>query len=165
MRKALVLTGLASTTVYNTLQSTDRSRAALVISSKILPALKKLEPLFDIPDFKYIGLMAVYASKNFVNRSDVLNLEAETVSLIAPTALASQFAKGDLTEDELVAASDVFLVDRNGPRDQENNGSISVSPSAEFGYGRQQNPGRLTIYSSGLRRQCGSFQVRPNFHS
>jgi len=113
--ESIVLLGpLALDTVFNTLRTTARERAATVVTSEALPALKSLVAAIGTTDvFPRLAVTVVYGSKNLAGQSDVLNLKAEAVTIIAPRLLLLGFSKGELTEDEVVEKSDIFLMDRD----------------------------------------------------
>ncbi len=113
-QRTLLITGVALLTVYNTLKSSTKQRAALVISSAILSSLKAFTRA-DLPsDLKHIGMAVVFGSKDFSNPSSVLNLKPEMVALITPLDIAKRFVEeGSITQEQLVAASAVFMADRD----------------------------------------------------
>jgi hypothetical protein len=110
----LVLTGLASDNVYNTLNSTSRSRASQVLSGSVLPALKQLEPALSIDGLKFCSVSATYGSKNFADRTE-LSLRGEAVTAVLSVDQVRKYAAGELADDDVVATADIYLVDRDDP--------------------------------------------------
>lgn len=108
----VVVTGITSTVAYNTLRMTARERAAEATRSMILPSLKAFAPFAAASDVKFYGMSVVYGSQNFADKS-VLSTKAETVSVVVPAALCQKFITGELTEDELLAAADIYVADRD----------------------------------------------------
>jgi hypothetical protein len=112
----LIIGALASDTVYNTLNSTSRSRAAKVLTATILPALKECGEKIEPNAFNAVGILALYGSKKFVDSSSVLNLKPEALTFIVPTDLLRRFASSQLAEDDLVEKADIYLMDRDSPQ-------------------------------------------------
>ncbi|MCC6476768.1 hypothetical protein IT157_06890 [bacterium] len=109
----VILTGLATETVFNTLRSTARSRAGKVIQSISIATLKKFVKSFRDTEIDRLGVCVVYGSKDFSNDSDVLNLEPEVVAIVSPKHQLIDFLEGRVSEDSLVASSTIYLSDRD----------------------------------------------------
>lgn len=109
----LIVTGIASNDVYNTLKTTARSRAAKIVESMILPSLEKFYDALDTTDIRKFGMMVTYGSKNFAKKSDVLNLEAEVIAFIVDMDACKRFVDAEITDEELVNLSDVYVSDRD----------------------------------------------------
>lgn len=112
-KKCVIMTDMASSSVYNTLRSTSSSRASKVLTSCFIPKVKYLYQAFESTDFAYFGFTIVYGSKDFSEKSDALNLKAEMLAFVAPRDKCKQFIEGSLTESEFVEGCDVFLTDRD----------------------------------------------------
>lgn len=109
---SLVISGVVSDNVYNTLKLTSKQRAAEVIATYILPALKTLANNFTNKEIKYFGMSCVYGSKDFGD-DDPNATKGEFVSFLAPSRLIKKYASSDITEDELINAADIFISDRD----------------------------------------------------
>jgi mannose/fructose-specific phosphotransferase system component IIA len=113
-KKCVILTDLASSSVYNTLRSTSMVRASKVLTSCLIPKVKFLFEAFEKADIDYLGMTIVYGSKDFASEeSDALNLKAEMLAFVAPKEKCKQFAEGAITESEFVAVCDAYLCDRD----------------------------------------------------
>jgi len=112
-RKYVFLTDLASETVYNTLRSTSKSRAATVLTSCLLPKLSQVYDALKSTEFDYFAFTIIYGSKDFLDNSDALNLKAEMLGLVVQKDKCKDFINGEITESEFLQASDVYICDRN----------------------------------------------------
>lgn len=112
MAISLIISGVFIDKVYNTLKLTSRQRATKVVTTYLLPALKHCAENFNGSEIKYFGITAVYGSKDALNES-ALATEAEYVALIVPASLIKKFASGEITEDELLKAADIYVSDRD----------------------------------------------------
>lgn len=108
----VVLSTFMSTKVYNTIQLTARARASTVFHDNAMPILRAMGRADGVEGVTCIGVSISYGSKNFLDRS-VMATKGETLVVLAPLAVARQFAGGDLTEDDLLAKADVYLADRD----------------------------------------------------
>ena len=88
----LLVTGVVSTTNYNTLRMTARERAVEALRSMILPSLKAFASFTAATDVKFYGMTVVYGSQDFSDRS-VLSTKAETVTLIVPAPLCRSLSR------------------------------------------------------------------------
>lgn len=84
-----------------------------MISSDLLPMLPALKPATTNTDISAIGVVLTYGSRNFLRENDVVDLKAESVTLVMPRESLAKFLDSAISEDELVAASKTFLVDRD----------------------------------------------------
>jgi hypothetical protein len=113
---SLIVTGLASENVYNTIQLSSRQRASSILQSMILPSLRYFTSAKLDSNVMRYGMCVLYGSKNFVDRS-ALNLQPEMLAFIAPADLCRKFVAGEVTEDDLVGAADIYLSDRDSSTD------------------------------------------------
>jgi hypothetical protein len=102
-------TGVLSKNVYNTLLSTPKSRAAQVTSTIVLPALTHLCSTFLLTEVAYVGIVVTYRSRDFSDRFDTGASEAVTV--IVAQDRCKKFLAGEITDDELLSQSYVYLED------------------------------------------------------
>jgi len=109
-----LVTGVGSPTVYNTLRTTPKSRAAKIISSKILPEMQAFYDFFKDSDINYCGMTVIYGSQDFSDKSiSGVSLKAEVVTLIVSSDNCKKFVEGVITEDQLIDLSDIYLKDRD----------------------------------------------------
>jgi len=113
---SLIVTGLASENVFNTLRSTPRQRASKVLQSIVLPSLRYLVSAKLDSEISRIGICVLYGSKDFAEE-DAMNLKAEMLGFVAPSDLCTKYIAGEITEDELVNAADIYLSDRDSSFD------------------------------------------------
>jgi hypothetical protein len=97
--------------VYNTIQLTSKQRATRVMTGYILPELASIAEAFPGEEIKYYGMTCIYGSKDFTDKSKFA-LRGEFVGFIAPSKIIKQYIAGDITEDDLVSASSIFISDR-----------------------------------------------------
>jgi hypothetical protein len=108
----LVVSGIATETVYNTQRSTGRSRAVKALTNMILPSLETLIRADLHKATKYFALCAVYGSKDFSDEGEALNQMAESTVFVAKASQCARFVAGEISEDELVDGADIYLRDR-----------------------------------------------------
>ncbi|MDD1778224.1 MAG: hypothetical protein LUQ65_08655, partial [Candidatus Helarchaeota archaeon] len=109
-----LVTQVYSNKIYNILSTTSKTRASKIISSMILPSMKAFREAFKNTKIKYYGMLVAYGSKDFSKAEyEVLDLQAEVVSLIVSAQNCKKFVEGVLTDDEFVAASEIYSVDRD----------------------------------------------------
>jgi hypothetical protein len=108
--KCVILSDLASSSIYNTLRSTSNSRAARVLTSCVIPKIRFLYKAFEQTDFNYFGITFYYGSEDFTRS---VNLEAEMFTFIFSRDKCKLFINGKITESEFVEESEVFLTDRD----------------------------------------------------
>lgn len=112
-KKCVILTDMASPTMYNTIRTTSRSRAAKVLTSCLIPNVSYLYEAFEKSDIAFLGLTIVFGSKDFSVKSDVMNLKPEMLAFVCPREKCKQFIEGIITESEFIDASDVYITDRD----------------------------------------------------
>ena len=112
----MAFNGVGIDTVFNTLRTTARSRAANIFEKVVVPAVKKLAGAKSCsatcPVDGYI-LVVTYGSKDFSKRSDVLNLEAEALLVLAPAQDARQLAANLMDTESFLERCIIFLSDRD----------------------------------------------------
>jgi len=111
--KCVILSDLASSSIYNTLMSTSNSRAAKVLTSCVIPKIRFLYKAFEQTDFNYFGITFYYGSKDFSISTNSANLEAEMLIFIFSRDKCQLFINGLITESEFVEESETFLTDRD----------------------------------------------------
>jgi formylmethanofuran:tetrahydromethanopterin formyltransferase len=108
--KLFLIKGIASTDIYNTLRLTSRQRASKIITTRIIPSLKSLNPILN-KEFDFIGFGVVFGSKDFSDKS-ALPLKEDYVFFISTKSKIIDFNNNKITEDELIQSADVYISDR-----------------------------------------------------
>lgn len=111
--KSVIIINLFIDNLYNTLKLSSKQRAAKVITAYILPSLKSIAEAFPEEEIKYYGMTCIYGSKDFSSKNSMLSNKAEFVGFIAPSKVTLKFIAGDITEDEMINAADIFISDRD----------------------------------------------------
>lgn len=111
----LAIPGATSSDVFNTLKLTAKQRAQRVLSDKLLPAIKNIgeSTLANLKGIKYLSLSFTYGSKNFIEKSNILNLKAEHLVVVFPVDLCKKFVANVITQEELLNGSHFYLSDRD----------------------------------------------------
>ena len=109
----VVFTGLVSNAVYDSYSHTARTRAQVVAEGLLLPILKMLGPFAASSRCGYLGVAAYYPTSAYDTVLDV----PEMLMIVSPTDECSKFSKDEITEDDLLENSDVFLADIDTPSD------------------------------------------------
>lgn len=109
---SFIITGTYIDNVYNTLKFTSRQRASQVITSYIIPSIKKIAKSFNGEEIKYFGMTCVYGSRDF-SESITLSTKPEFIAFLAPMKIINKYIAGDITEDSLIESSEIFVCDRD----------------------------------------------------
>ena len=107
---ALVVTSVESDRVFNVQRSDAKSRAAEMVSL-LLPSLRRLSERVSDPDVQYYGMAVLYGARDFSDPDS--RAEAEFVCVVAPRDGIARFARGELTDNDLLAEAGVFLSDKD----------------------------------------------------
>lgn len=110
---ALGINCIASDTVFNTLKLDEYQRAGKVITKILFPYVKDLHNNLKGSSFKYFIVSLCYGSKNFIEESEVLNLKSEMVIAIFKFKDISLFAQGQITDQDLIDKSSIYLSGRD----------------------------------------------------
>ena len=119
----LLLTSLGSQNVYNILRLDAKQRAAKEIESTVLPGIKQFQ-VINSPAIKNYGVIAIFGSKDFSDADS--SPKAEVVALVAPATVCRKLADAEITEEEFVALSDVYIVDRDQLTDEVRKVKVSL---------------------------------------
>lgn len=103
----LLLTTVASDNVYNTLRLETKERAAKEIQDTVLPELKQFR-IVRSPAIKNFGVIVVYGTRDFSDSDS--SPRPETVALIASAANCQKLEEAEITEEDFVASSDIYIV-------------------------------------------------------
>jgi hypothetical protein len=106
----LVEASVGSDNVYNTLRLETKERAAKEIVATILPAIKQFRGI-NVPDVKSFGVVAIYGTKDFSAPDSIP--EPEVVALVASVENCRKLDEAEITEEDFVASSDIYLVDKD----------------------------------------------------
>ena len=104
----LVLSAIASGKVYNTLRTSDKTRASKVVASVILPVIRELTETVPTDQIRYFAIEVCYGSKDFSDE-DMPGAEGEIVITVVPSERAKQFAGASLSREQLLNWSDVYI--------------------------------------------------------
>ena len=106
----LVEASVGSDNVYNTLRLETKERAAKEIVATILPAIKQFRGI-NVPDVKSFGVVAIYGTKDFSAPDSTPR--PEVVALVASVENCRKLDQAEITEEDFVASSDIYLVDKD----------------------------------------------------
>ena len=104
----ILITGVDTDSIFNTQMIESRERAAKVIREDVFPKLATMEKSLRESGLESYGVVAFYGCRDFAEVSDPV---AEAVAVVVPAAACRRFAEAIITEDQLLAASDVYLMD------------------------------------------------------
>lgn len=107
----LLLDGLSVSTVYNTLRTTERTRASKAVSSYILPALKKLPEKFPPTRIVYLAFVVAYGARDLTSSEPA---SGEAVCLVVRVDQCGKLVSGEISDDEFLENSDVYLANASG---------------------------------------------------
>jgi len=111
-KPCLIITDVATDKVYNTLRTTSRSRASDILNSNILPELNDFNRGLKDTDIDIFGIIVSYGSKNFLDDYDI-SLKGEALCFIVSKDDCGKFVNGEITDNELLDNSHIFLSDRD----------------------------------------------------
>ena len=106
----LIASSLVADKVYNTLKTTARSRAKSATQSMILPVIPQFTKNLTSSGIQRFGVVAAYPFRNFVSDKS-WDTKQEQVALVTTVSLANKFVNGEVTEDEFLDRSDIYLSD------------------------------------------------------
>jgi len=114
---SVVVTGAVSTTVFNTQRTTSKERAAAIIESMVLPSLGAFVKANFSEEISHFGIAILYGSEDFAadpsSLFSVLDKEAEMVGFVADRSACQKFVLGEITQEEFISKSAVFISDRD----------------------------------------------------
>jgi hypothetical protein len=105
---ALLISGLVSESVFNTLKTSANQRAALVAKKMVIPSVKDFKGL-EGTDIQFYAISVLYSSKDFVKDDDA---RPEYLMFVAPAKACHAFIRLELSDQDLLDASDIFVSDR-----------------------------------------------------
>ena len=104
----LLETCVASDNVYNTLRLSAKERAAKEIDATVLKAMKEFRNL-SLPEVKSFGVVAEYGTRDFSEHDS--RPKPEMVTLIASVSNCRKLDQLEITEEDFVALSDVYILE------------------------------------------------------
>jgi len=107
---ALVVTGVFSQSIYNTLKTDGRGRAAKEFHAHAVPVLLAMRGVLSETPLKFYAVIVVYAAKDFLDDSP-LAVRPETLVVMARAETCADLSNAKITEDEFAGRADVFLKD------------------------------------------------------
>ncbi len=108
----LVVGNLATTDVFNTLRTTEKSRAGRVIKEHALGNLRHIvECAAAIPTDR-VAIVISYSSRDFADEYGLAR--AESVAIVASMKDCSAFLERKISQEEFIQKSKVHLHDKNG---------------------------------------------------
>lgn len=104
----LFVQGLETDTVFNTIRTTERGRAASIASDSLIPTLTFLLDHLtkNKVAVKWIGVGGIYGARDFINASDAT---PEALTMIVATSDLRKFAKNQVAEDDLFANAEFYV--------------------------------------------------------
>lgn len=105
----LIISGIATESVYNTLRTTSRGRASTVATTCLVPKVKYLHDALKNTDVDFYGMTIFYGSKDFGGR--YATTDGEMLALVVSKKVAGKFVDGEITEGELLDQLDAFVSD------------------------------------------------------
>lgn len=109
-KKGVHLTGITNASVFNTLRASSKERAAKVLEGSILPGLKWWDSLFFKTDIAFYAITAVWGARDFLSED---RSKAEQLTFIAPKEAVHAFVNREITDQELLARSEVLMSDKD----------------------------------------------------
>lgn len=108
-----IIINLALDIVYNTIRTTSNSRFAEVLRACIIPHLSHFSKEFKSEEIINFGIIITYGSRNILGKTGYPELKAESGCIIINKNDCRKFTDGEITENELLANSSVYLSDRD----------------------------------------------------
>lgn len=106
--KVLVLPPLSYLSTFNTLKLDDKQRAQSVIYDVLLSELYNIAASLPA-DMKYIGISICYGVKDFSDK--YASGDGEYILMVSPISFVKDFLNANITDNELIEKSDVFISD------------------------------------------------------
>ncbi|MCG3771854.1 MAG: hypothetical protein JW384_03050 [Nitrosomonadaceae bacterium] len=109
---ALMVMGISSPKVFNTAQTTGKTRAGRIIEEIILPNVKGFDSEEIPKSISHVGMVVVYASQNFSESPPSFSQKPEVLAFITPKGACSRFVAGKLDQEAFLSQSIILLRDR-----------------------------------------------------
>jgi len=111
--KKCILINIVSENTYNTLRTSSNSRYADVLRACVIPNLSMFSEINNSEDIAYFGFIVTYGSANFIEEKVSPNLKAESGCIIINWNDRKKFVEAEISENELLARSGIYLSDRD----------------------------------------------------
>jgi hypothetical protein len=108
---ALIVGAIRVDSVYNTLRLPDRARAGKVATEYLIPTLRRVPSELYNGRVSYIGVYAVYGKRDFSDEAS--SPKGEFLAVVAPVSAIKQLSASEITNEDFVSRSDVYLGDSN----------------------------------------------------
>jgi len=109
----LVLTTLAATEPLETRNSTAKTRAVDIMSTRMIPVLREMDKVLRDSDLVFYGVCFTYGSRSNSDESSMKWPEPEMLAVIVPRDVLHQFVEGQITDNDLLAKCEMYLSDRD----------------------------------------------------
>ncbi len=106
---SVLVTGIVSTNVFNTLRTTESVRAAMVVREVVASQLAVFDRAFGGSGIKFYGMLVTYGSKDFLEQFGMPDVES--IIVVVPAEQCKQFAEAKITDAELIAAGETYMTD------------------------------------------------------
>lgn len=107
----LYIAPMRSDADINTLRTTERTRAARIVTAMLLPALRQFPAELYSSSVGYAAICAGFTKRDFSNERD--EGDGEMACLVSPVSAVRKLAKNAETEEEFVSQSDVYSASGN----------------------------------------------------
>lgn len=108
----ILIDALGVETIYNTLRVQSKERAKKIFDQYVVDALSRLSSK-ALKNVEGAIIVITYGSKNFLDKSQVLNLKPEAILVISSFDNIKRFKAGDIDDQEFTKNAIVFLSDRD----------------------------------------------------
>lgn len=104
----LIVGPLGSETIYNTLQSTEKERAGIVLKDDVFSYLQHVHACGKDIGAKFAGIVFTYFSQDFSEESAVPNVDV--LGFVFSLDDCQQFSQQDISQEEFIRRSEIFLL-------------------------------------------------------
>ncbi|NIA07653.1 MAG: hypothetical protein GWP14_08490 [Actinobacteria bacterium] len=109
--EAILMIGqLATSTVYNTLRSTEKKRAGTILKEGVFDCLRAVYVCGQEIGVKHITVVYGYLSKDFSEK--YASTDAEALGFVTSLDDCEKFLHQDLSQEEFLRRSEIFLFDK-----------------------------------------------------
>jgi hypothetical protein len=119
-KNVVLFMNVRSSLIFSTMRITSEERAAKTIEWLIVPSVQIIcKPFLGHNTVSYVGMTVLYGSKNFppprrgMLHYDEDKLEGEAVALVTEVGNCKKLIDGEITKEEFLQKSDIYLSDRD----------------------------------------------------
>lgn len=98
--------------VLNTVKLTADERATLIAKEGAIPSLSNFQPLLDIPEIEYFGVVYCYIAKDFTS-NEVINADGETIIVVILKETLKKLINLEITPEEANSTSTFYNSNKN----------------------------------------------------